>query len=160
MDELTETPVENREEALFVDPIACEQLSEAARWAKFLAIMGFIACGIMVVAGMLMAIAYFFMNHVPARYGYSGRAINTAGRSGFTGVVYLGGAVLYLFRCLYLYRFAVKMRSGLHERSQDELNESFTNLKKMFRYNGILTIVLVLLYVVILFAVMIAALNR
>lgn len=160
MDELTRTPVENREGKLLVDPIAREQLSEAARWAKFLAIIGFIACGIMIAAGILITIIYFFMNHVPTRDGYSGRAINGAGRSGFMGAIYLGGAVLYLFRCLYLYRFAVKMKSGLHERSQEDLNESFANLKKMFRYNGILTIVLVLLYVVILFAVMIAALNR
>ena len=50
MDELTRTPVENREGKLLVDPIAREQLSEAARWAKFLAIIGFIACGIMIAA--------------------------------------------------------------------------------------------------------------
>jgi len=52
------------------------------------------------------------------------------------------------------------MRSGLQERSQHAVNESFLNLKKMFRYNGIMTIVLVLLYVVILLAALIIAVNR
>ena len=86
--------------------------------------------------------------------------MNTPGRSGFIGLVYIIMAAIFLFRCLYLYRFANKMRSGLQQRSQHEINESFLNLKKMFRYNGIITVVLVLLYVVILLAALMMAVNR
>ncbi len=160
MDEFMETPMEQQEELLSLDLMAREQLGEAARWARFLAIMGFIACGIMVVAGVMIAIVYSFVNRIQTRYTYTGRAINTVNRSGMIGVTYIIMAVLMFFSCLYLFRFANKMRSGLHEQSRDEIHESFLNLKKLFKYNGILTIVLVAFYTVILFAAMIAFLNR
>ena len=38
---MEESSIENQEELLSFDSIAREQLSEAARWARFLAIMGF-----------------------------------------------------------------------------------------------------------------------
>ena len=157
---MEESSIENQEELLSFDSIAREQLSEAARWARFLAIMGFIACGIIVLAGIGMGIVYFFINTASTRYNYSGSFMNSAGRSGFIGLLYIIASVIFLFRCLYMYRFADKMRSGLHVRSRDQVNESFLNLKKMFRYNGIMTIVLVLLYVVILLAALIVAVNR
>ena len=157
---MEESSIEHQQELLSLDSIAREQLSEAARWARFLAIMGFIACGIMVVAGICTGIMYSYVSTVSNRYTYSGRVMNTAGRSGFLALVYIIMSAIFLFRCLYLYRFANKMRSGLQERSQQEVNESFRNLNKMFRYNGIMTIVLVLFYIVIILAGLIIAVNR
>ncbi len=160
MDESMGMPVVQQEETLSIDSIAREQLAEAARWARFLAIMGFIGCGIIVIAGIMMAIFSSLMSQVSTGYSYSGRPVQTFGRSALIGIMYVIGSAVFFIRCLYLYRFANKMKTGLHKRNQDELNESFQNLKKMFRYNGILTIVVVALYIVILFAAMIAALNR
>ena len=160
MDEFMETPMEQQEQLLTVDLMAREQLAEAARWARFLAIMGFIACGIMVVAGVMVSIIYSFVNRIQTRYSYSGRAVNTFNRSAFVGIMYVIMAVLMFFSCLYMFRFANKMRAALHEQSRDEMNESFLNLKKLFKYNGILTIVLVAFYVMILFAAMFSFLNR
>lgn len=161
MDEFMETPTEQEEEILTVDFMAREQLSEAARWARFLAIMGFIGCGLLVIVGVSVSLFYYNLNHMPVRYGYTYRTVNNGfGRMVFIGIVYAIMAVVCFFSCLYLYRFAGRMKEGLHERSQDQVNESFRNLKKMFRYNGILTIVMVAFYIVMLFAGMIAFLNR
>ena len=160
MDEFMETPMEKQEEILTVDFLAREQLAEAARWAKFLAIMGFIGCGIIVVVGGFITIMYSNMNRIQTRYPYSGRTINTVRSSAFIGIFYLIIAVIGFVGCLYLFRFAHKMKTGLHERSQAEVNESFTYLKKLFRYHGIMTIVVIALYVVVLFAGVIVFLNR
>lgn len=122
--------------------------------------MGFIACTIIVVAGIWMGIMYSYVSTVSNWYNYSGGVVNTPGRSGFIGLVYIIMAAIFLFRCLYLYRFANKMRSGLQEHSQHAVNESFRNLNKMFRYNGIITVVLVLLYGVIFVVAVIIAVNR
>jgi len=74
---MEELSVENQDKLLSFDSIAREQLSEAARWARFLAIMGFIACGIIVVAGICMGIMYSYVSTVSNRYNYSGRVMNT-----------------------------------------------------------------------------------
>lgn len=160
MDESMDLPLGQQQETISVDSIAREQLSEAARWARFLAIMGFIGCGIIVIAGILMTLFASFMSQVSTGYSYSGRPVQTFGRSALIGILYVIGSAVFYVRCLYLYRFANKMRTALRERDQQELNESFRNLKKMFRFNGILTIVIVALYVIILFAAMITAMNR
>ncbi len=160
MDESMDMPLETQAESISLDSIARENLSQAANWARLLAIMGFIGCGVILIAGIFMGLFFSFMNHIPTRYNYSGSAISAANRTGMIGVIYSIGALLFFFRCLYLFRFANKMRSGLQKRSQDEVNQSFNNLKKLFRYNGIMTLVIVSLYMVMLFAVMIAALNR
>ncbi len=160
MNELSEPIAENQNESLLTDSIVREQLSEAARWAKFLAIMGFIGCGLIVIIGICLSLFFSYLNSsISSRYTYSEGAFRS-GRTSFIWIFYIIGSVLYFFRCLFLYRFAVKMKSGLHERNEEEMTESFRNLKRLFKYNGILTIVVISIYVIFLFAGMILVLNR
>jgi hypothetical protein len=111
-------------------------LKEAARWAKFLAILGFIFCGLYVLfalfAGSIFATA--FRSFGSAGVAYSG--------SGFISLFYIAFAILYFFPCLYFYNFAVKMQAALRENNQDQLNGSFKNLKSCYRFLGILTIII------------------
>jgi hypothetical protein len=50
-------------------------------------------------------------------------------------------AVVGFFPLLYMLRFANQMRTALDGNDQEKLNESFQNLKRYFRYFGIITII-------------------
>ena len=120
---------------LQVDHNGSAHLKEAARWAKFLAVLGFIVCGLMVVgalfAGTIMAA---FSSLTP---GGSAGAIGGA----FVSIVYILCALLYFFPCLYLYNFGAKMQVALRANDQEQLNLSFKNIKSYYRFIGILTII-------------------
>jgi hypothetical protein len=130
---------QNTETSLFtlqIDHQASSFLGETARWAKFLAILGFIGCGLLVLFAIFFGtiISYF------GRFG-GGTTQLAAGMGAFVSVFYILIALLYFFPCLYLFNFASKMQVAIQSNDQERLNESLKNLKSHFRFIGILTIV-------------------
>ena len=112
-------------------------LSEAAKWGKFLAIMGFIFCGLLVIvalfAGTLMA---------SMMSGFGGpESAGAAMGGGIITVAYIIIALIYFFPCLYLFNFSSKMQAALRSSQQETLNTSFRNLKACFKFMGILMII-------------------
>ncbi|MGZ3959302.1 MAG: DUF5362 family protein, partial [Flavisolibacter sp.] len=59
---------------------------------------------------------------------------------------YIIVAVVYFFPCLFLFRFSAGMKKALNSNSQDELDLAFQNLKSMFKYVGVITIIFLALY--------------
>ena len=59
---------------------------------------------------------------------------------------YIVIALIYFFPCLFLFRFATKMKVALASNDQETLNTSFQNLKATFRYMGIVTIVMLVFF--------------
>jgi preprotein translocase subunit SecG len=116
-------------------------LSECAKWGKFLAIIGFILCGIMVVLAFF--IPALIMNIPP--YNAMAPSLSSGLAAGMT-IMYIIFALLFFFPCLYLYKFSVKMKSSLAETSQENFDESLQNLKSMFKFYGIVTIVMLSIY--------------
>jgi uncharacterized membrane protein YjgN (DUF898 family) len=135
---------------LSIDPISKGHLSEAARWAKFLAIVGFIVCILIVLIGIFAG--SIFEMYSSSRYeGFdSGAKVSTRGIGAMLSGFYIILAVLNFFPCLFLFNFASRMKAALLSNDQDILNSSFQNLKKTFRYVGILTIILLSLYLIII----------
>ncbi|MET0392499.1 MAG: DUF5362 family protein [Chitinophagaceae bacterium] len=144
---------------LSVDPVSKSHLAEAARWAKFLAIVGFIMCGLVVLVGIF---AGSFFSMFSSRYSsYDNDVAFSSGGVGiFMAVLYIGIAILYFFPCLFLYQFAAKMKVALQSDDQDTLNVSFQSLKKMFRFVGILTIIFLSFYAIALIIGLIGAAAR
>jgi preprotein translocase subunit SecG len=129
---------------LSIDPIAKAHLAEASRWAKFLAIIGFIICGLMVLAGLFFQSVFSSMS---SKYqGYNEAQFETEGFGAAMVIAYVIIAVIYFFPCLFLYKFATKMKIALATDDQDALNNSVQNLKAMFRYVGIITLIFVVIY--------------
>lgn len=123
---------------LSIDPTSKSHLSEAARWAKFLAICGFIMLGLMIIYGLLMALVFAQFSKFEDTY-QSNEIKSTLGIVMF--IFYTACAVLAFFPYLFLLRFANKMKRALESEDQAELNNSFMNLKILYRYLGILTII-------------------
>jgi len=137
-----------------VDHLASAYLGETARWAKFLAIVGFIFCG-------LLALFALFAGSIfsAAMRGFGGGGIAFGGGAVLT-VVYLLLALLYFFPCLYLFRFASKMQVALGNNDQQQLSESFKNLKSCYRFMGILMIIILGFYALVLIVTIIGAAFR
>ena len=128
----------NTETGLFelqVDHEATIYLKEAARWAKFLAILGFICCGIFILAGL------FAGSFIASMYSRMGAERGAAMGGAFYSFIYIAIALLYFFPCLYTFNFAKKMQLALRSNDQSQLNQSFRNLKACYRFVGILTII-------------------
>jgi uncharacterized membrane protein YjgN (DUF898 family) len=119
-------------------------LSESARWGKFLAIIGFIVCGLIIIVGIYMASAASEVNRAFSRYG-SGSSFSGMGT--MMAVVYIIVALIYFFPCLYLLRFSNHMKAALAADDQSSLTASFQNLKSMFKFVGIFTIVILSIYI-------------
>jgi hypothetical protein len=113
-------------------------LHEAARWAKFIAIVGF------VFVGLFVMVALFFV------VGFSSTEIPGLGRwGGAFGIIYLLIALLYFFPLLYLFRFAEKTKYAVERQSSVELESGIENLKANFKFVGIMLLVVIGLYALI-----------
>lgn len=111
-------------------------LKETSRWAKFLAIVGFIGVGFMVLIAFAVGT---FMSFMPG-----GEELPFP--PAVLSVLYLGIAALYFFPVLYLYRFATKMENALRASSQIELEDSLANIKAHYKFMGILLMIMLGFY--------------
>ena len=157
MEEQTQ-PHESGLFGLNIDQASRMHLLETAKWGRFLAILGFVFCGLFVVVGIFMTTMFSTMDRTYGTDMPAGFA-RTFGPAFF--FVYLVLAVMYFFPCLFLLRFSNKMRIALTADNQSELTASFQNLKVLFRYIGILMIVVLSFYIIAIFFVGVgAALSR
>ena len=113
-----------------------DYLLETSKWGKFLAIVGYVGMGLLVLMGLGVAVASSVLSEMAA----------TGLPLAVLGVVYIVIAVLYFFPINYLYKFSVNMRKGLVSTGQDAVNEGFKNLKSLFRFMGIMTVVVLSIY--------------
>ena len=132
---------------LTVTTISRGFLSETAKWAKLLSILGFIMCGLMAILAFAMP---FLMSFMPGNEMMPmGGAAMAKGMGAMLTVFYLGFAVLLLMPCLYLYRFSTKMKMALMQTDTEVLDTSFSNLKSFFKFYGIMSIVILSIYALI-----------
>ncbi|MBS1576533.1 MAG: hypothetical protein JST09_14610 [Bacteroidetes bacterium] len=143
---------ENQNSSLFglgIDTAAKAHLSEAARWARFLSIVGFVVIGLIVIVGIFFGSLIGAMTSGLSRNGMNGMPAGAGGMLGsFVVVIYILIAAVYFFPCLFLFHFANKMKTALAANDQELLNTSFQNLKKLFRFMGILTIICLALFAI------------
>jgi Family of unknown function (DUF5362) len=131
-----------------VDQTGKTHLSEAARWAKFLSIIGFIGCGLIALVGIFFGSIFSMFTGQLDNSPYSDMPSSAAsGLGALAAVFYIIIALIYFFPCLYLFRFATKMKTAIASNDQETLNVSFQNLKACFRFIGIVTLVLLCFWV-------------
>jgi uncharacterized membrane protein len=133
---------------LQIDAVSQSYLTETAKWAKFIAIAGFI------FSGLIIIIAGYYINMVTeARSTYGGfRRDNSPLILG--GVFYIVVAIIWIITSVYQLRFATKLQTALQGNNQDELQQSFLNFKIYYRISGIVTIISLFLGVLGLFGIL------
>ncbi|MEP7229988.1 MAG: hypothetical protein ABI691_07035 [Ginsengibacter sp.] len=140
---------------LQVSPGGLSYLTESARWGKFLAIMGFILCGFMVLLAFFIPALF---TQIPP-YSSMSSSMSSGVKVGMT-IVYLFLALMMFFPCFYLYKFSVKMQSAVKAISQENFDESLMNLKSMFKFYGVFTIIILSLYALIIIVSILTAAIR
>ena len=129
-------------------------LADTARWARFLSIVGFVMCGLIVLIG-------FFAGSIFSMFANTGELEELGGMSSAMGAgmafFYVIIAAIYFIPCLFLFRFANKMKLALSSNDQMALTTSFQNLKSMFRFFGIVTIIMISIYAIILLIALVGA---
>ena len=124
---------------LQIDHQSNAYLRETAKWAKFLAIVGFIGCALIILVGI------FAGSVMATTFGELGGGFG-GGMGVIMAVIYILLALLAFFPYLYLYRFANQMQVALRNNDQAALTTSFGNLKSCFKFVGILTIIVLAFY--------------
>ncbi len=146
MEETQSTPLFG----LSIEPVTKMHLSETAKWARFLAIMGFIGMGLIVIVFIFAGV---FFGAMSSSVPVNRELRTTTGLAASMQFIFLIlMVVLYFFPTLFLFRFATRMKAALAADDQEALNTSFQNLKKLFRFIGILTIIFISLYAIVIFA--------
>lgn len=131
--------------SLEVDDIAKSHMLEMGRWGKFLSIVGFIMIGLMVLGGFFSAIAMSALT--------SSSLLGGIGGMGLFLIYLVMGAILF-YPTFSLFRFATNIKPALNTMNREQFNTAFANLKSMFKYWGIMMIIILSLYgIVILFAI-------
>jgi hypothetical protein len=122
---------------LAIDASGAQHIRSIASWGKFLSIIGFIACALIMIvalfAGTIMA--------SPDSYGSYG-----SGMGALLTVVYLIFGALYFIPTLFLFQASVKLRSAIDGTDQQLLNEGLGKMKSCFKFWGVFTIVIISLY--------------
>ena len=131
--------------SLNFDPIAKSHLMDTAKWARFLSISGMIITGLIIV-GAILGIG------LGKTYGSSGSemADEMAGAFKFGMIIVsLIMGVIAFFPLLFLLRFSNNMKTAINANDQEAMNEAFLNMKRYFRFLGILFIIALVFYALV-----------
>lgn len=115
-------------------------IKETAKWGKFLAIVGY------VVMGLLVLLAIAVMLGMSALSKTTGHNIFSV----WIGMIYILLAGVYYVPITYLYRFSVRAAQAVENNDEEEYTAAFENLKSLFKFLGIFTIVMFAIYALIL----------
>ncbi len=114
-------------------------LKEATKWAKFLAILGFIGVGFMIIVGLAFGSIMSTFNPALEDMPFPSFAF---------GFIYIIIAIVYFFPVLFLYRFVTYGQKALSSSDPGQLSEAFKNLKSHYQFIGILAIIFIGLYII------------
>jgi hypothetical protein len=128
------------ENSLIISDEIKNYLLEISKWGKFLAIVGYVGMAILVLVALGVMVGFSFLNN------------DTEGTFPMAalGLVYILLAVAYYFPISYLYRFSVQMKEGLVTVNHQSVTTGFENLKSLFKFMGIFTVVILSIYALLL----------
>ncbi len=125
-------------------------LLKAAKWGKFLAILGFIVCGLLIAGGIMMS---FVLNIVSDEMV----PLNMPFPPVILSVIYILIAGIYLIPVIFLNSFSNNAIKAANLPSTENMTTSIKNLKNLFVFVGVSTVVILALYTIILIVVGTAA---
>jgi hypothetical protein len=141
--------IENRGITLSDD--ALRHISQTARWAQFLAIIGFVLATLIVVAGLFMGSFMSIFREM------SGNTQMPHMPFMALSVVYVIMGGIYFIPSWFLYKFSTETRKALLGTDEGILTEAFSNLRRTFKFLGIMTIIVLGLYALVIVALIIGA---
>jgi hypothetical protein len=122
---------------------AVTYLLKAAKWGKFMAILGFIVTGLLVVAAILMSFVLNTLSDemVPLDMPFSSMVFS---------FIYIIIAGIYVIPVIFLNSFSNNAIKAVNLSSAENMTASIRNLKNLFVFIGISTVVILSLYTIVL----------
>lgn len=111
-------------------------LMETSKWANFLAILGFIGIGLMIIIGIVIMFGVSIFSKLSA----------ASIPMGFMGFIYIIIAAIYFFPVNYLYTFSKEIKLGIMAKDTFTITSGFKNLKSLFKFIGIFAIIVMSIY--------------
>lgn len=121
---------------------------QMAKWANFLAVVGFVFTGILIIGAFTVGAT---INSNPEMAKLVG-SMGSLGSLGFTAI-----CLVYAFAIFYpsmlLFKYSTKAKLGILYGEQTSLDEAFSQLKSLFKYWGIIVLIFIALYVFMILSV-------
>lgn len=142
------------ENKLSLNELAISALRTSAGWSLFLSIVGFIFTGLMLLLGLL---AFVAMRSMPSQemIGLSGGAPNVAAAlvvadmmRTYMPLMYIIIALINIMPIYYLFSYAQGAKRALGSGNNDDLAKALVNLKSHHKFIGIMTIVMISLWII------------
>ena len=153
MENTDQTTQQSEETNLIVTEEMRSYFYDIAKWASFLAIVGFIFSAITIIGAFTTGSAIESNPQLAETLGKLG----ALGKVLFT-VVNLVVAFAIFYPSLLLFKYAAKAKYGVLYGEQGSLNEAFSKLKSLFKYWGIITILFIGLYALVILSLIMATL--
>jgi len=128
-------------------------LREAGKWAGFLGIVGFVMCGLFLILALFIGTLFSALGQLSPVYAQLPAYIG-----GVYAVFLILIDIVYFFFALYLYQFSVRIKKGIVFTDQFHLTQGLGKLKSFFKLAGILTIIIISIYVLIFIFALLAGL--
>lgn len=129
-----------------LNDIAVNALRVSAKWSLFLAIMGFIGIGFMIIGAIYIS---------SALSAFPDNASPIVAMKGVISVIYIVLAALYFPPVYYLFKYATDMKNAIQDRDSEDIGDALNYLKSHHRYLGISMIVIMSLYILMIIGLII-----
>lgn len=127
-------------------------LLETAKWGRLLSIVGFIMIGLMLILGILNLLIIKNEMSFSLDFSIALGSFPTLLQF-FYSFFFILISFIYIFPCLYLFRFSTFILKEKNGNNIENYQNAFKNLKRLFIFFGILTVVLSIFAIVFLFAI-------
>ena len=127
-------------------------LLETAKWGRLLSIVGFIINVIILIFGILILLKIYNEMLFNLNFSIAPGSIPTLLQF-FYSFFFILISLIYIFPCLYLFRFSTFILKEKNGNNIENYQNAFKNLKRLFKFFGILTVVLSIFAIVFLFAI-------
>ncbi|WP_423735465.1 DUF5362 family protein [Chitinophaga caseinilytica] len=132
---------------LHIDETSARFLKETAKWGRFLSILAFIVLGFYALCVLIMILVGQRASGPVMESAYGANPMSMMMATG-TGLFFILLVVaLMVIPVIYMYRFSTRLKVALENNDQHTLTESFSNLKSLFKFYGIYTIVVLVIMV-------------
>lgn len=147
MENLEETePIQDSDnETLIITEDIRSYIYDTAKWTKFLSVIGFVFCAMTAMAAFS---ASAFISALAAMD--PANPLVKIGSETLT-VGYLLMALILFYPSFLLFKYSTAAKTGVLYADQEQLNEAMSKMKSLFKFWGIVTIVVIALYMIAIF---------
>lgn len=133
-------------------------LREASPWLRFIGILGYIACGLMVAGGLVGGIMMMAVSGIAEEFDSLAGGFGSATAGAFALLYVVMGAI-YFFPARFAYTFGDKLRNYTLSNNEHDLETAFKNNKSLWKFYGIFCIVCLAFLPLVIIGGIVAALG-